>query len=379
MKMMKKKMMMTINTTTSLLLAAAALALPAPLAFAQTRAPTTTVTTPDDTSISGDDAPEWMKKLGIDPTSPKAKLHAQQTKTRKAAEKELRKLRMKYFARSKHIPTRQEGLAKLREYTDPALFPAMIEIFKNEDPDVRLALLDQFRDAQSDEGDTALAWVAVQDDNEGIRSAAGERLHQRINKDKAPPEQVKLVIFEGLRTHKNSSMVAAAQLAQGINLVDVIPWLISAQVTGVPAQQAVGVNTGSGNGALAWIMVGQQTAYVSDLIPVVGTNAVAFDPQLSVINTGVILRVLDAVVVEYHVDIHNILTDWSTREFGESTKDLGYDIPAWNKWYKEDFTPRLAQKTEEKKAQEQKAKTAAAEAETQANIATKPADSTPPR
>ncbi len=297
-----------------------------------------------------DDAPEWMKRLKIDPESPAAKKHAAQVKTRKDHERALRQLRFKYFSGSKSPAVRQEGILKLREYTDPALFPLMIQLFRREHAEVRLAVLDMFRDSQSEEGDAALAWVAVQDPEAGYRGAAMERLNERLSKDKAPRHQVKLVVYEGLRSGRDESMVAAARLARGVGLLEVIPWLINAQVTGQPLQQTVGAGaTGTPDAALAWIMVGTQTAFISDLTPVVGPFAVAFDPQLSVINTGVILRVIDAAVVEYHTDIHTILTEWTTDEWGRPTKRLGYNIPAWREWYDKEFVPHLAARSEAQK------------------------------
>jgi len=299
----------------------------------------------EDNVMSGEDAPEWMKRLAIDPESDAAKRYAIQAKSRKAAEKSLRQLRFKYFGQTKSTPVRQEGILKLRDYQDPALFPLMIKLFEKEHPEVRLAVLDIFRDAQCTEGDTALAWVAVHDREPGIRSAAMERLDARLKKDAAPPREIKLVIYEGLRSRNDTTMVSAARLARGLDLLEVIPWLINAQVTGVPQQQTVGAGaTGAPDGALAWIMVGTQTAFVSDLQPVVGPFAVAFDPQLSVVNSGVILRILDAAVVEYHTDIHFILEEWTSSEFGQSTKPLGYNIPAWREWYTKEFVPFIAAK-----------------------------------
>lgn len=45
------------------------------------------------------------------------------------------------------------------------------------------------------------------------------------------------------------------------------------------------------NGQRSYVLVATQTAYVSDLSPVVGTNAVGFDPEISVVSTGVVLDV----------------------------------------------------------------------------------------
>ncbi|MBS0196923.1 MAG: hypothetical protein JSR77_09205 [Planctomycetes bacterium] len=294
-----------------------------------------------------------MKKLAIDPASPNAKRYADQQAKRKATEKELRRLRLKHFGGVRNTALRQEGLVKLREYTDPALFPLMVRLFQDEQADVRNTLLDIFRDAQSDEGDASLAWIAVHADDAEFRNSALERLHARLHTDKAPPAQVKLVIYEGLRSGKESAMASASKLAHGLNLLEVVPWLINAQVTQRPTTQNVATGSiGSTDSALAWILVGQQTAFVSDLTPVVGPYAVAFDPQLSTVTTGTILRVIDAAVVAYHVDIHNELVDWTTDEFGKTTKQLGYNVPAWRNWYQDEFVPELKRREQEKLAKQ---------------------------
>jgi type II secretory pathway component GspD/PulD (secretin) len=45
------------------------------------------------------------------------------------------------------------------------------------------------------------------------------------------------------------------------------------------------------NGQAAWVVVATDTAYVSDLTPVVASSAVAFDPTISVVSSGVLLFV----------------------------------------------------------------------------------------
>lgn len=308
----------------------------APTAVAQMRAPTTHV---QDTSP----APDWLKALSIDPESSAARAYADHQARRKAAERELRQLRIRHFGAIRNTAIRQEGILKLRTYSDPALFPLMLEIYQREGMDVRTALLDHFHDAGNDEGDAALAWTAIMDSDEAVRALATQRLTSRTRRSGDAMTRVKFAIYEGFRGQNNETKISAANLAANLNLIDVIPWLINSQVTGAPRQQVTSSGgPGSPTGALAWILVGQQTAFVSDLQPVVGNNAVAFDPQLSVITTGTLLRVIDAAVVTYHIDLHNILVDWTTREWGQPTGPLGYNIPAWRQWYTERFLPDLA-------------------------------------
>lgn len=297
--------------------------------------------------VSGDgadSAPEWMKRLAIDPQSEVAKRYQAQAKKRADAERELRKIRAKHFGPIKATQIRQEGIVQLREYTDPALFPSMVRLFEREEADVRGALLDHFKDAACEEGDASLAWMAVFDRDAEVRAQATQRVAARIETLGATPLPVKFTAYRGLAARDQGSLRSAATFARGIDMIDAIPWLIAKQITGQPVgtPTTTGVSIGGGGqGDLAWIAIGQQTAFVSDLQPVVGPSAVGFDPQLSVVNEGVVLRVLDAAVVEYNVDIHNVLVDWTTDLTGQSTKQLGWNIPAWRDWYAKDFTPQM--------------------------------------
>ncbi|MDX2132556.1 MAG: hypothetical protein SFY69_10950 [Planctomycetota bacterium] len=296
-------------------------------------------------AAGAEEAPEWMKRLAIDPSSSVAKRYAEQQKARVAAEKELRKIRARHFGTIRNVQMRQEGIVKVREFTDPAIFPSMITLFEKEKADVRTALLDHFQDAASREGDAAIAWMGVFDADEEVRADAARRLKARVAAQGQIPDPVKYSIFEGMRAGNRATRVSAAKLAGGIDMYDAVPWMIAALITGQPASapqaQTAGFGVGGPNGSLGWIMVGQQTAFVSDLTPVVGPNAVAFDPQLSVVTEGVVLRVIDAVVVTYHVDMFTTLTDFTSRVMGAPTKQLGWDVPAWREWYAKEFVPHV--------------------------------------
>lgn len=292
------------------------------------------------------DVPEWVKKLAIDPQSPQAKRYAEHQKVRLAHEKELRKLRVKHFGPIRKEEIRQEGLLRLREYTDPALFPSLIEIFAREQFDVRAATLDIFEQSRSKEGDTALTWVGIFDEKPEVRAAAISRLQKRIHQEGETPDGVRQVCFEGIRSGKVPAMASSASLAVDLNILEAIPWLINAQVTGGPSSTGAAVGgTGDRDGALAWILVGTQIAFVSDVTPVVGPGAVAFDPQLSVVTEGVLLRVFDAVVITYNVDIHNALQQLGSRAMdGQNLAHLGWNTPAWKEWYAKEFLPYQAEK-----------------------------------
>jgi hypothetical protein len=320
---------------------------------------------------SGTDSPEWMRRLAIDPESSVAKQYAAQQKARVEAERELRKIRARHFGTMRNAQIRQEGIVKMREFTDPAIFPSMIRLFERERTDVRTALLDHFEDARSREGDAAIAWMGIFDADQEVRAEAARRLKTRVGPGGEIPDPVKYAIYEGFRSGHRATRVSAAQLASGINMYDAVPWMIAALITGQPAGSPQVQTTGYGfsdpNGALGWIMVGQQTAYVSDLQPVVGPNAVAFDPQLSVVNEGVVLRVIDAVVVTYHVDMFGVLTDFTSRVMGSPTRQLGWNVPEWRDWYAKEFVPHVQRLQAAKRA-------ASANAET----TTPPSTATPP-
>jgi hypothetical protein len=266
-----------------------------------------------------------------------AKYHTHQ-KLRSEMERELRKLRAEYFRNIRNPQIRQAGIIKLRQYIDPVIFPSLIEIFAREDEDVRGAILDHLVDQQHDDADTVVAWIAVFDKDKNYREMAAERLQHRMVAAAGPTPRIKAVIMEGLTRSRDQDVASAAQLASMLQIAEVIPMLINAQ--------AVARSSGSGGreSSLAWILVGQQQAYVSGLTPVVGPNSVAFDPQLSVITTGTVLRVIDAVVVTYRVEVHSALVNLTSNLWGQSTAHMGYDGSAWSAWYTREFLPYWTEK-----------------------------------
>lgn len=283
------------------------------------------------------------------PDDPRVQEFARRQKKRVEIEKELKKLRAEYFGSMRNTEIRQAGIHKLRQYTDPVTYQSLYKIFEKEKMDVRGAVADLLVDQRNDEADTVLTWGAVFDKDKEFRVAASERLNRRIaeNNGKATA-RIQSVIAEGLKTGNNDELASAAKLAQTLNLVEAIPMLISAQLGG----QGSTVGGGGGGGAdtsLAWILVGSQTAFVSDLTPVVGDSAVAFDPTVSVITEGTYLRVIDAVVVTYRVDVHNALIGLSTHAWGQPTGQFGWDNPKWRAWYENDFKPYWAARQEEEK------------------------------
>ncbi|HYF13989.1 MAG TPA: hypothetical protein VD971_02830 [Phycisphaerales bacterium] len=295
-------------------------------------------------AVSDDSAPAWLRRLAMNEQSESVRRYHEQKQARLSKEKEIRRLRLKHFGQIRSTQIRQEGILKLRELAEPALFPLLIDVFKREDDDVRLELLDIFKRSESLEGDAALAWQAVFDKDARIREAATQRLDERQRESEKPQlvrDQARMVVYEGLTSSRASNGLNAARLAENLKLVELIPWLAASQL------RAQAVQTGGareGAGALAWIAVGTQTSFVSDLQPVVAEAAVAFDPQVSSVTEGTLVRVIDATVYSYNVDIHNALVRLSSAAWGQSTARLGWDYRAWMSWYRDEFEPYWAAK-----------------------------------
>ncbi len=289
------------------------------------------------------EAPSWVVQQVDNPDDPRVQEYARQQKTRVQLEKELYKIRFEFIHNIKNKELRSVGIHKIRGYTQPAIYESLLKIFGKEEADVRKAIVEHLADQKNDLADTTLAWAAVYGKFKDFRSDAATALMRRIkeSKDGEVRNGIKTVIAHGLRSTDTEELSASAGLAQQLKLIEAIPMLINAQIQG----QGVG---GGGNGddghSLAWILVGTQQAYVSDLTPVVGDSAVAFDPQVSVVTSGTILRIVDAVVITYQVDVHNALIGLSSDAWGQPTNKLGWDQGAWHKWYKEKFVPFLAQK-----------------------------------
>lgn len=310
----------------------AALALPLSAA-AQQQAPEDPPAAPPVESPSTPPEGEPAEPAAPEPTP--SELADAREQERLDAEREMKKIRARYFGSMRNVEVRQIGIRKLREFTDPRLFPAMLETFKREKQDVRGAILDHLADLQTDEGDTTLAWAAVFDEDEWFRQQATERLKKRIAASGDASWRVQTVVAQGLKRKDEDVVTAAAQLAQALKLIEAIPMLVNAQVSrgGSEIRETRA-------GALGWILIGQQQAFISDLEPVVADGAVAFDPELSVVTEGTFLRVVDAVTVTYRVDVHNALVGLSSDAWGRSTADLGWDNAKWRDWYTREFLPQ---------------------------------------
>lgn len=258
------------------------------------------------------------------------------SQTRVQQEAALRAIRRQHFGHVKGKLARQEGLAKLEAIAQPALYPLMIEVFRRDDLDTKRTLMGIFERAASSEGDASLAWMAIFEKDAKARAVAMERVLARKQAWPAmtTPRSVQLVAFEGLGSRSSSVVARAGGFVDALSIVEALPWMIAGQVQATPSGGA-----SERAGALAWIVVGSQTNYVSDLTPIVAEAAVAFDPEISTFTSGTYIRVLDASVVTYNLELHNALHRFAKRLTGKDTTHLGWDYAAWKAWHRTEFTP----------------------------------------
>ncbi len=240
-------------------------------------------------------------------------------------ERQLRQIRYRHFHRKRSAELRAEGIRQLQEFTDPAAFAPMIEVFAKDEDEIRLAMLEHFA-RQGEAGQAALAFVAISIDDAALAHEAELRM------TKPAGAMVLAVLDQALRSRKHSVANAAASLAGSLDLLEAIPLLIFAQATTTP--------TGEGEtGDLAWIAIETQRAYVQAVTPVVGSGGAAFAPVIGVVSEGSVLRIQDAVVITYRTIVHQVLVTMTSRDWGESTAHLDYDIDGWWRWYNGVYVP----------------------------------------
>lgn len=250
-------------------------------------------------------------------------------------EMQFRLLKRHYFRSVRNPETVQQGLDELAEFTDPASFQPMLEVFADAPEPVRLAVFDHLA-AQGDWGLAAIAWsiVHLSDPDDPVEQAVSNEatmlLEQRLH-ERPTPQPVLQVLDSSLRSPVHKLANNAGALAGAINAVETIPLLIFAQATSDDVNEQTG--------DLAWIAIQTQQAYVANVQPVVGDDSGAFQPVLGVVSEGVVLRVMDAVAINYRTYIHRSLVAMTTHEWGRSTEHLGYDMKAWWHWYNSEYVP----------------------------------------
>lgn len=242
--------------------------------------------------------------------------------------KQLQLLRKRHFEGRVRPAVREEGLKQLREFTDPAAFRPMLTAFRESTPETLLDVYTLLA-SHGPEGQAALAWEAINTKDKSIRNEITARL------DRPASEAVLRELDRGLRSNTHAVVNAAGYVAGALGAIQAIPLLIFAQA----AQDFAGQQ-----GDLAWIVIGTQNSYVANVVPVVGDNSGAFQPVIGMFVEGTLLRVMDAVVVTYRVDVHNALVSMTSNLAGSSTEFLGYDMPKWYAWYNDTLLPLLEER-----------------------------------
>jgi len=251
--------------------------------------------------------------------------------------RQIRRVRHEYLGAVRVRALRDQGIAELLKLDDPAAFKPLIGELDREQDDVRLAVLDHFA-GQGDDGQAALAWVAIHDDDERIRHEATRRLVAPASKP------VLRVLDHGLRSPVHEIANHAGTVAGATFALETIPLLIFAQATGDPVED---------EGDLAWILVATQTAYVARIDPIVGSGAGAFAVIPGVVQEGVLLRVVDAVAIFYRTEVHRVLVGMTTEACGRPTDHLAYDMKAWWEWYNAEYVPYRNEQLAQRRAAEQ--------------------------
>jgi hypothetical protein len=275
-----------------------------------------------------------------DPTSPASRAKAAKNKRKVELERELAKLRATYFRGARNVEQRQIGIAKLRAYNQPEAYPPLLKVFERESEDVQRAIIGMLIEQGTAEADATLAWAAVMLNNAEFRSNAGAGLRQRV-RAAGVTQPIFNVLDMALQSESEDRANAAAEFADEFEIVGLIPRLISAQVSGNPGG---GGGESDRTGDLAFIAIGRQVAFISDLTPVVSDSAVGFDPTISVANEGTVVAIQDAAVTIYRTEIHASLVGLTSRVWGQPTSGLGYDYEAWKRWYFDQFLPSQQQK-----------------------------------
>ncbi len=233
----------------------------------------------------------------------------------------------KDFVRSKfgtrRGTTRTQNIAQLSQWKDPSSWQALWDAMKEEKDDVRLAYLDHLA-SQGGLGQGMLAKIAIRNEESKMRHEASRRIVRPAC------DEVIAIIELGLRDERHLVVNQSGSLAGKVDAFAVIPSLIFAQVT---------ADENKTKGDLAWIAIGTNTHYIANVTAVVGDNAAAFIPVIGTLQTGVLMRVQDAMVYNYRSDAHQSLIALTSRDFGQSTADNGWDMKRWWTWFNTEYLP----------------------------------------
>jgi hypothetical protein len=327
------------------------------------------------------------------------------------AARELRRLRAQHFRHQQDAQVRKAGVERLATFTDAPALAAMLEVLRLERDDARQGVIDHLAKLATPASIATLTYAAVHERDPAFRAMATRKLEALTKAgfppsafdtepttpqpDPSPsqptlatpaqtlsaigprvPQRLTTTLVTALQGSDRLAAGNAARVVQSLGLIQAIPQLIMAQALGPTG----GGGSGGDGGAIAWIAIGTQRAFIADITPVVGEGAVGFDPTPGVISDGVVLAINDAAVttsvVEPVPEVHAALVGMSSNLTGEDTSGLKYDRKAWAQWYHHKFLPLMAERAAD---QREAAERAAAQARAKAQAkASKPANTPAP-
>ncbi len=298
-------------------------------------------------TTAANEPPDAIMKQVVDPEDPKLREFKEFRKKQLALEKDLKKLRGKYFANTNNAALRSDGILKLRTYRDDWMYQSLIAVFQEQADDVRDGLLEIFTSAKSDAGDRGLMWLAIAHPKAAWRSAAIESLSHRVNESGRPTRAMVDVASNAVNSGDQAVIASAGEAGAALNIFEIIPLLIQAGGGGGPGPGGSYPDT-QHKRPLAWIAFATQTAYVSNLRPAAGQGTIGFDPTISVVNSGNLLVINDAVVSQAPPRIvYRPLASLGSALTGQPAEDLakmGTDAASWKQWYASIGGPALAKR-----------------------------------
>ncbi len=241
----------------------------------------------------------------------------------KAAEREIKRVRFEYIRRN-NPDLQAEGFKKLEKYTAPSEIAALMSCLREEGPEVQKWLIDHI----SQRGDQSvaqatLAYLSIYDPDAKFRSLA------RAHISGAASERTRWVVEQSLASADPAVAGGGSGIAFQLRMVEAIPAMIQAQ--------SQTVNTGS-EGDVAWIAVGTQRYFVSDLTPVVGEGSAGFDPTITPLTEGTVVEIRDAYAISYRYDVHTNLVNLIKADTGQDVEH-GFDKDRWYRWYRDEYLP----------------------------------------
>lgn len=241
----------------------------------------------------------------------------------KLAEREIKRIRLQYIRRN-NDDLRAQGFARLEKYTAPSEVSALMACLKDEGPEVQKWLVDHIATrVDQDVAQATLAYLAIYDSEPSFRQAARARVSGTAT------DRTRWVIERSLASPDPLIAGGGSGLALQLHLIEAIPHLIAAQ-----SQR---LNTG-GEGDIAWIAVGTQRYFVSDLTPVVGEGSAGFDPTLTPYTEGTVVAIRDAVAISYRYEVHTNLVNLIKADTGQDV-EYGFDQDRWIRWYHDEYLP----------------------------------------